>query len=77
MARIDHLKKIKEDINEIMELRDLSDEALFDKVSPENQIIDCLDLDSDIEPLLKLQSLIDEYQDGTYFHFNRKSLNTL
>jgi hypothetical protein len=40
------LKRLKDDINEILELRDLNDEEVLQKIDPQNQILEDIELDN-------------------------------
>ena len=44
--RIQRLKKLKDDIVEILELKDLSDQEIKQKVHPENQILEDIELEN-------------------------------
>ena len=44
--RIQRLKKLKDDIVEILELKDLSDQEIIQKVHPENQILEDIELEN-------------------------------
>ena len=73
--RLERLKKIKNDVTEILSLGEVPDDVLFEKVSSDNKLLEGLEQGD--EGVMKLDELIDEYRDGTYFQFNRKSLDIL
>jgi hypothetical protein len=52
--RMQKLKKLKDDIAEILELRDLNDEEALQRISPDNQILEELELDNQEELFTKL-----------------------
>jgi hypothetical protein len=48
------LKRLKDDITEILELRDLNDEEVLQKIDPQNQILEDIELDNHEEMFSKV-----------------------